>query len=100
MVGGRPGQRTDPPACSLARPPGVTRPRAGADRDSFQGFRSGNLNPLLYLLYNVAPGFYFHDINGAGQVENNNGFFPVVRGFDLATGIGTPRMDRLITLTF
>jgi len=71
-----------------------------ADRDSFQGFRSGNLNPLLYLLYNVAPGFYFHDINGAGQVENNNGFFPTVHGFDLATGIGTPRMSRLITLTF
>jgi subtilase family serine protease len=71
-----------------------------ADRDSFQGSRSGNLNPLLYLLYNIAPGFYFHDMNGAGQVENNNGFFPAVGGFDLATGIGTPRMDHLITDTF
>ena len=67
-----------------------------ADRDSFQGHRSGNLNPLLYLLYNIAPNVFFHDINGAGQVENNNGFFPAVKGFDLATGIGTPRMDRLI----
>jgi subtilase family serine protease len=26
-----------------------------ADRDSFQGFRSGNINPLLYLLYNIDP---------------------------------------------
>jgi hypothetical protein len=49
-----------------------------ADRDSFQGFRTGNLNPLLYLLYNIAPNFFFHDINGTGQVENGNGFFQTV----------------------
>jgi kumamolisin len=67
-----------------------------ADRDSFQGQRSGNLNPLLYLMYNLAPHVFFHDINGAGQVENNNGFFPAVKGFDLATGIGTPIMKHLI----
>ena len=38
-----------------------------ADRDSYQGHRSGNINPLLYLLYNVDPGRYFHDITGIGQ---------------------------------
>ncbi len=70
-----------------------------ADRDSFQGFRSGNLNPLLYILYNLAPNLYFHDINGAGQVENNNGFFPAVKGYDLATGIGVPNLTALITLS-
>ncbi|HYK33632.1 MAG TPA: S53 family serine peptidase [Streptosporangiaceae bacterium] len=67
-----------------------------ADRDSFQGHRSGNLNPLLYLMYNLAPHVFFNDINGAGQVENNNGFFPAVKGFDLATGIGTPKMKHII----
>lgn len=67
-----------------------------ADRDSFHGHRSGNLNPLLYLMYNVAPHVFFNDINGAGQVENDNGFFPAVKGFDLAPGIGTPIMKHLI----
>jgi kumamolisin len=71
-----------------------------ADRDSFQGFRSGNLNPVLYLLYNLAPNVYFHDITGAGTQETNNGFFPTVKGYDEATGIGTPRMNALITLSF
>ena len=70
-----------------------------ADRDSFQGFRSGNLNPLLYLLYNLAPNVYFHDITGAGTPETNNGFFPTVNGYDEATGIGTPKMAALITLS-
>jgi subtilase family serine protease len=71
-----------------------------ADRDSFQGFRSGNINPLLYLLLNVAPHFYFHDMTGVGQSTNNNGFFPVTPGYDEATGIGTPNMTALITESF
>jgi subtilase family serine protease len=64
-----------------------------ADRDSFQGHRSGNVNPL----YNIAPSFYFHDITGARQTTNNNGLFPATPGYDLATGIGTPKMAALIT---
>ncbi len=71
-----------------------------ADRDSFQGFRSGNINPGLYLLFNIAPGLYFHDITGHGQTTTNNGLFPVTPGYDEATGIGTPRMASLITLSF
>jgi subtilase family serine protease len=71
-----------------------------ADRDSFQGYRSGNLNPLLYLLYNIAPNYYFHDITGAGVPENSNGYFPTTSGYDEATGIGTPNMAALITRTF
>jgi|HubBroStandDraft_1064217.scaffolds.fasta_scaffold00704_9 subtilase family serine protease len=70
-----------------------------ADRDSYQGYRSGNLNPLLYLLYNIDPGLYFHDITGAGTPETSNGFFPTTAGYDEATGIGTPNMAALITLT-
>ena len=71
-----------------------------ADRDSFQGHRSGNINPLLYLLYNIAPSVYFHDITGAGRPPTNNGLFPTTPGYDEATGIGTPNMAALITGTF
>jgi subtilase family serine protease len=71
-----------------------------ADRDSFQGHRSGNINPLLYLLYNANPGRYFHDITGVGpkqQAATNNGLFPTRPGYDLATGVGSPIMAALIT---
>ena len=70
-----------------------------ADRDSFQAARSGNINPLLYTLFNLAPHRYFHDITGHGQTTTNNGLFPVTPGYDEATGIGTPRMAALITLS-
>jgi kumamolisin len=69
-----------------------------ADRDSFQGFRSGNINPLMYTLNALLPGFYLHDINGA-QATNNNGAFPTTPGYDEATGLGTPKMTQLITLS-
>ncbi len=71
-----------------------------ADRDSYQGHRSGNINPVLYLLYNIDPSRYFHDITGIGPRQaaaTNNGLFPTTPGFDLATGIGTPKMAALIT---
>ena len=68
-----------------------------ADRDSFRGKRSGNINPLLYTLYDLIPSLYFHDITGTAQAVNNNGLFPTVPGYDLATGIGTPNMAALIT---
>ncbi len=68
-----------------------------ADRDSFQGHRTGNANPLLYLLFDRDPQGYFNDMTDHGQKANNNGLFPVAAGFDLATGIGTPKMSALIT---
>jgi kumamolisin len=67
-----------------------------ADRDSFLGGRSGNVNPLLYSLYAGNASHFFHDINGT-QPTNSNGFYPTTRGYDLATGIGTPKMTPLIT---
>ncbi len=73
-----------------------------ADRDSYQGARSGNINPLLYLLLNLDPGRYFHDITGIGPNQaaaTNNGLFPTTPGYDEATGIGTPKMAPLITGT-
>jgi kumamolisin len=71
-----------------------------ADRDSFHGHRSGNFNPLLYLLFNAAPGRYFHDITGIGpkqKAATTNGLFPTTPGYDEATGIGSPVMSALIT---
>jgi kumamolisin len=67
-----------------------------ADRDGFQGSRSGNANPILYELFNLDEKRYFHDITGVGQIVNNNGLFPTTPGYDLATGIGTPKMSPLI----
>jgi subtilase family serine protease len=71
-----------------------------ADRDGRQGHRTGSLNPLAYLLFNVNPRLYFHDITGVGPLQavaNTNGLFPTTPGYDIATGIGTPRMSALIT---
>jgi subtilase family serine protease len=69
-----------------------------ADRIGFSfGQRIGNANPLLYTLYNSDYHGYFHDITGIGQTTNNNGYFPTTPGYDLATGIGTPKMGAIIT---
>ena len=69
-----------------------------ADHDSYWNHRIGNVNPLLYWLYNSDPDGYFNDITGIGRPSNNNGLFPTIPGYDLATGIGTPKMGALITL--
>jgi subtilase family serine protease len=68
-----------------------------ADRDGYRGVRSGNINPLLYSLYDTDPSAYFHDITGVGQSVTTNGLYPTTPGYDLATGIGTPKMAALIT---
>ena len=68
-----------------------------ADRDGYWRGRVGNVNPLIYGWYRQAPDVYFHDITGFGQATNNNGVFPTVPGYDLATGVGTPNMTEIIT---
>jgi kumamolisin len=70
-----------------------------ADRDGVWRGRIGNANPLLYTLLRVAPGLYFNDITGRRQSTNNNGLFPTTPGYDMATGIGTPKMGPLLLLT-
>jgi subtilase family serine protease len=70
------------------------------DRDSYTRFRVGNINPLMYLLFNVAPKSHFHDITGIGSRQHaatSNGLFPTTPGYDMATGIGSPRMAAIIT---
>jgi subtilase family serine protease len=69
-----------------------------ADHDGYWNHRVGNANPLLYSLYNLDSDGYFNDITGIGQTTNNNGFFPTTPGYDMATGIGTPKMGAIITL--
>jgi len=69
-----------------------------SDRDAFHGRRAGNANYLLYSLFDN-PRTYaadFHDILGL-PLENNNGFYPVTRNFDQATGIGSPKFAGIIT---
>jgi subtilase family serine protease len=71
-----------------------------ADRDSFQGHRTGNINPLVYSWLRTDPGKYFNDITGIGprqQAATNNGLYPTTPGFDEATGAGTPKMAAIIT---
>jgi kumamolisin len=71
-----------------------------ADLDGFTGAREGNLNPILYSLFNSNAARYFHDITGIGPnqaLANSNGLFPTTPGYDEATGIGTPNMAAIIT---
>jgi subtilase family serine protease len=71
-----------------------------ADRDGYTGHPTGNINPLVYQLFNSAPAFYFHDITGVGPLQkaaDNNGLFPDTPGYDMGTGVGSPQMAALIT---
>jgi subtilase family serine protease len=75
-----------------------------ADRDSYQGKRTGNAAQFLYGLFNSDAPAYFHDITemghfltGLASVPVNNGLFPEANGYDMATGIGTPIMSSIIT---
>jgi subtilase family serine protease len=71
-----------------------------ADRDSYQGRRTGNINPLLYYWLRTNPSKYFTDITGQGRLQQaatNNGLFPTTPGYDEATGIGTPKFAAIIT---
>ena len=80
-----------------------TKIRAGrlaVNHNSIVVFRLPSPIPRLEsrnLLYNLDSHGYFNDITGIGQATNNNGLFPTTPGYDLATGIGTPKMKALIT---
>ncbi len=67
-----------------------------ADRNSYTGRRTGSANVFLYGLFNQGPGRYFNDQTGFGQVAKNNGLFPTTPAFDLATGMGSPKMAAII----
>src|SRR6266487_2085808 len=62
--------------------------------DSVHQSRIGNTNAVLYSLFRSHNAYssFFHDITGKNQSVNNNGLYPVTTNYDLATGIGTPRV--------
>lgn len=63
------------------------------------GNRPGFVNWGLYRLFNHYSnpyGNYFHDITGANSTVNNNGFYPTTPNYDIATGIGSPRITGLV----
>jgi subtilase family serine protease len=71
-----------------------------ADRDSYQGWRTGNVNPLLYHWLRTDPSRYFTDITGQGRLQQaatNNGLYPTTPYYDEATGIGSPKFAAIIT---
>jgi hypothetical protein len=74
--------------------------RADTDRDSYQGGRAGNINPLVHGWLDTNPCKYFNDITGQGKLQQaapNNGLFPTTPGYDEATGVGTPKFAAIIT---
>ena len=70
-----------------------------ADRVGWTHKRVGSANQLIYQLYRFSPSFYFHDVTAAGHFAKDNGLYPAVPGFDLGTGVGTPKMTQLIVGT-
>jgi subtilase family serine protease len=67
------------------------------DRAGYFRHRIGNANWLLYSLFRTNHSEYFNDITGIRQATHDNGLFPTTPGYDMATGIGTPKMKALIT---
>lgn len=70
--------------------------------DSVHGQRFGNANRVLYQLFQSGFSYYwfFHDITGKNQTENNNGFYPTTPNYDMTTGIGTPRISGIVFYWF
>jgi subtilase family serine protease len=69
------------------------------DRNGFHGRRTGNANVFFYSHYLLTGYRDFHDVTpltGQGQSATNNGFYSTRPGFDLATGIGTPKIAKVI----
>ena len=69
-----------------------------ADRDSFHHNRVGLANAWLYGCSAARPRRSSTTSPARGRPRRDNGFFPVTRGYDEATGIGSPRMASLIVL--
>jgi subtilase family serine protease len=80
-----------------------------ADRDAYQGYRIGNINPTVYSVLRAGvAGWFFHDIAPPTQaakreaaregviLATNNGLFATRYGYDQATGAGTPKLAAII----
>ena len=80
---------------SLAAPlwAGVFGEAVGLNGQSL-GLAASDLDHLYVATDN--SGKYLIDVNGIHQVENNNGYYPDVAGYDQATGLGSPDIDTLV----
>lgn len=70
--------------------------------DSVHGKRFGNANYGLYQIFHKSGTYskYFHDITGIDQTENTNGLYPTTPKYDMATGIGSPRISAIAKYNF
>jgi subtilase family serine protease len=59
------------------------------------GARIGFANPALYAMLRGSYGSSFHDITGIDQTPNSNGLFLTTPSYDMATGIGSPRISAI-----
>ena len=59
------------------------------------GARIGLANPALYRMLRDSYGTTFHDITGIHQTPDSNGLFLTTPGYDMATGIGSPRISAI-----
>ena len=59
------------------------------------GARIGLANPALYAMLRGSYGSSFHDITGIDKTVNSNGLFLTTRNYDMATGIGSPRISAI-----
>ncbi len=66
-----------------------------ADSVSLGGARIGLANPALYAMLRGSYGSSFHDITGIHQTPDSNGLFLTTPGYDMATGIGSPRISAI-----
>ncbi|HEX4203549.1 MAG TPA: S53 family peptidase [Ktedonobacteraceae bacterium] len=69
---------------------------------STHGKRFGSANYGLYQLLRSPNAYstFFHDITGQNQTVNNNGYYPTTASYDMATGIGTPRIAGIVNANF
>jgi subtilase family serine protease len=63
-----------------------------------QGLRVGFANPLLYAAAASSYGSLFNDVTAGNNdfTGTNNGKYPAVQGYDMATGLGTPDAASLV----
>jgi hypothetical protein len=81
---------------SLATPTWAAIAAMTMDYPGCNGMPLGPLNPLLYQLYSTDSSVYFNDISATSTSVNNDwtgamgGKYPVLPGYDMATGLGSP----------
>jgi len=81
---------------SLATPTWAAIAAMTMDYQGCSGTALGPLNPVLYELYGTDSSVYFNDISADSPSVNNDwngamdGKYPVLAGYDMATGLGSP----------